>query len=392
MSSQKKNKTKLTKRVVESAVPDPIKRIEIWDTEITGFFVRVYPTGRKTYFLQYRNKKRETHKVKIGVHSPKTTTELARQMANRLSLNIGAGEDPSIKTVSNNKEKTMQELAEEYLRLHAEPNKALQCYKDDMSKIKNIILKKYGHLRVNTITNLDLQKLHSELYKTPVKANRTIALLSTMFNFAIRWGWRSDNPVKGIKKYKEHGRDRWLNDEEVQRLLTSLNNYRNQNVANAIRLLVLMGSRKTEVLSAKWEQIDLERGTWTMRARSTKQRKMEYLPVSSPVLEILTNMKTHADSPFLFPGKVPGQPLKDPKKAWNTIRNKAGVSDVHIHDLRHTFASHLVSSGVSLSIVGKLLGHTQASTTQRYAHLAVAPLREAAELFGNKVQELVSQR
>ncbi|MBX9622127.1 MAG: site-specific integrase [Alphaproteobacteria bacterium] len=118
---------------------------------------------------------------------------------------------------------------------------------------------------------------------------------------------------------------------------------------------------------------------------------MEYLPVSSPLLEILTKMKTHADSPFLFPGKVPGQALKDPKKAWKTIRNQAGVSDVHIHDLRHTFASHLVSSGVSLSIVGKLLGHTQASTTQRYAHLADAPLREAAEFFGNKVKELVSQ-
>ncbi|MBX9620917.1 MAG: site-specific integrase [Alphaproteobacteria bacterium] len=392
MSSQKTNKIKLTKRVVESAAPNPTKRIEIWDTEVTGFYVRVYPTGKKTYFLQYRNKKRETHKIKIGVHGS-ITTELARQKAIELSLSVGAGEDPSIKhkVVCKYTGQSMQDLADQYLRLHAGPKKAPKSYKEDVAMLKNIILKRYGYLRVDVISTLDLQKLHSDLQKTPVQANRTMALLSKMFNLAIQWGWRSNNPAKDIKKYKEHGRDRWLNDEEVQRLLTSLNHYHNQNVANAIRLLVLMGSRKTEVLSAKWEQIDLERGTWTKRAPSTKQRKMEYLPISSPVLEILTKMKTHADSPFLFPGRVPGQALKDPKRAWNTIRNQAGVSDVHIHDLRHTFASHLVSSGVSLSIVGKLLGHTQASTTQRYAHLADAPLREAAELFGSKVKELVSQ-
>ena len=383
---------RLTKRAVESIQPHEKNELLIWDSELKGFGVRVFPTGRRTYFIQYRNSHGDTRRKKIGVHGI-ITADLAREEAKKLLGDVAKGQDPSVecKIVSNDMRHSMQELADQYLLLHAKPNKALQCYKDDMSKIKNIILKKYGHLRVDAITTLDLQKLHSELHKTPVKANRTIALLSTMFNFAIRWGWRSNNPAKGIKKYKEHGRDRWLNDEEVQRLLTSLNNYHNQNVANAIRLLVLMGSRKTEVLSAKWDQIDLERGTWTQRAHSTKQRKMEYLPVSSPVLEILTKMKTHADSPFLFPGKVPGQPLKDPKKAWNTIRNKAGVFDVHIHDLRHTFASHLVSSGVSLSIVGKLLGHTQASTTQRYAHLAVAPLREAAELFGNKLKELTSQ-
>ncbi|MBX9786395.1 MAG: site-specific integrase [Alphaproteobacteria bacterium] len=383
---------KLTKRAVESIQPHEKNELLIWDSELKGFGVRVFPTGRRTYFIQYRNSHGDTRRKKIGVHGI-ITAELAREEAKKLLGDVAKGQDPSVehKIVSNDMRHSMQELADQYLLLHAKPNKALQCYKDDMSKIKNIILKKYGHLRVDVITTLDLQKLHSELHKTPVKANRTIALLSTMFNFSIRWGWRSDNPARGIKKYKEHGRDRWLNDEEVQRLLTSLNNYHNQNVANAIRLLVLMGSRKTEVLSAKWDQIDLKRGTWTKRAHSTKQRKMEYLPVSSPVLEILTKMKTHADSPFLFPGKVPDQPLKDPKKAWNTIRNQAGAPDVHIHDLRHTFASHLVSSGVSLSIVGKLLGHTQASTTQRYAHLAVAPLREAAELFGSKVKELASQ-
>lgn len=389
MSSQKTNKVKLTKRVVESTVPDSIQRIVIWDTEVTGFCVRVYPTGKKTYFLQYRNKRRETHKIKIGVHGS-ITTELARQKAIELSLSIGAGEDPAIKhkAVAGNTGQSMQDLADKYLSLHAGPKKAPKSYKEDIAKLKNIILKRYAPLRVDAITTLDLQKLNSDLQKTPIQANRTMALLSKMFNLAVQWGWRSDNPVMGVDKYKEQKRYRWLDDEESQRLFAALDAYHNQNVANAIRLLILTGARKTELLSATWDQFDLEKGVWTKQAHTTKQRKMEHVPVSSVALEILQMMKEQADSPFLFPGKIPGEPLKDPKKAWDTIRKKAGTPDVRIHDLRHTYASHLVSSGLSLSIVGKLLGHTQVSTTQRYAHLADAPLREATELLGNKMKAL----
>jgi len=388
MSSRKLNKVKLTKRVVESALPHPGLRVVLWDTEVTGFCVRVYPTGKKTYFLQYRNKNKETHKVKIGVHGS-ITTELARQKAIELSLNIGAGEDPSIKikAVPANTGQSMQELADKYFSLHAQPKKAPQSYKEDIGKM-NAVLKRYGHLRVDAITTLDLQKLHSDLHKTPVHANRIMALLSKMFNLAIQWGWRPDNPVKGVTKYKEQKRHRWLDDEESQRLFSTLDAYHNQSVANAIRLLILTGARKNELLSATWDQFDLEKGVWTKKAHLTKQRKMEHVPVSSVALEILKKMKERTDSSFLFPGKAPGKYLKDPKKAWHTIRKKADIPDVHIHDLRHTYASHLVSSGLSLSIVGKLLGHTQASTTQRYAHLADAPLREATELLGNKMKTL----
>jgi len=389
MSSQKTNKVKLTKRVVESALPDPIKRVVIWDTEVTGFCVRIYPSGKKTYFLQYRNKKRETHKIKIGVHGP-ITTELARQKAIEFSLSVGAGNDPSVKhkMTDGDTGQSMQDLADKYVELHAQPKKAPKSYKEDMAKLRNIILKRYGHIRVDAISTLDLQKLHSDLQKTPIQANRTLALLRKMFNLAIQWGWRSDNPVTGVGKYKEQKRHRWLDDEESQRLFTALDTYHNQSVANAIRLLILTGARKTELLSATWEQFDLEKAVWTKQAHSTKQRNMEHVPISSVALEILKDMKTHAESSFLFPGKIPGKPLQDPKKAWDTIRKKAGVPDVRIHDLRHTYASHLVSSGLSLSIVGKLLGHTQASTTQRYAHLADTPLREATELLGNKMKKL----
>jgi integrase len=282
----------------------------------------------------------------------------------------------------------MQELAEQYLSLHAKLKKAPKGYKEDSAILKDIILKKYGRMKVESISAFDLQKLHSELQETPYRANRVRALLSKMLNLAVQWGWRSDNPVIGVEKYQEYKRHRWLDAEEAQRLFSALGTYYNQSVANAIRLLLLTGSRRNEALHATWEQFDLEKGVWTKPAHTTKQRRMEHLPLSSQVIEMLKSMKAEADSSFLFPGKVPGKPLQEIKKAWDTIRKKAGLPDVRLHDLRHTYASHLVSSGLSLSIVGKLLGHTQASTTQRYAHLADEPLREATELFGSKMKKL----
>lgn len=390
MSSQKRNKCKLTKRIVEGIQPDESTRLVVWDTEVRGFCLRIYPSGRKTYFLQYRNKNQVTHKIKIGVHGS-ISTELAREQARRLSLSISLGEDPSATIEAKKNARTLMHLAEEYLKSHAKIKKTPKGYKEDEYFLNTIILKKYGRLNVEKVSTFDLQKIHAELQETPYKANKLRDLLSKMFNLAIQWGWRSDNPVKGVEKYKEYKRHRWLNDEEVQRLWPILDEYPNQKVSNALRLLLLTGSRRNEVLHATWDQFDLEKAVWTKPAHTTKQRRMEHLPLSRRTIDILKHMKEEATSAFLFPGQIPGKPLQEIKKAWNTIRKKAEIPDVRIHDLRHTHASHLVSSGLSLSIVGKLLGHTQASTTQRYAHLADEPLRQATELFGTKVGVLIAK-
>lgn len=384
-------RVKLTKRVVEGLEADPIKRIEIWDTEVTGFFARVYPTGKKTYFLQFRNQNRESRKIKIGVHGS-ITTELAREQAVKLSLEIAGGGDPSVKlVVKDDREHTMAELGEKYLALHAQSNKAPKSIKEDTAILKNIILKRFAEITVESITTLDLQNLQTDMQKTSYRANRTRALLHKMFKLANQWGWRLDNPVSGVSKYKEYKRHRWLDDEEVKRLFSVLDTYHSQNVANIIRVLLLTGARYNEVVSATWDQFDLDKGTWTKPAHSTKQRDMHHIPLSSTVIELLKDMKDEAESDFLFPGKIPGQHIKDIKKGWHTIRTRAGFPEVRIHDLRHTHASHLVSSGLSLSIVGKLLGHTQVSTTQRYAHLADEPLRQAAEFFGSKMEKLTAR-
>lgn len=380
---------KLTKKFVESIVPHEKEELLIWDTELKGFGIRVFPTGRKTYFIQYRNQSQNTRRKKIGVHGV-LSTEQAREEAKKLFGDIAKGGDPSATARLNKNIRTVSDLAKEYLQSHSKVKKTPKGYKEDEYFLNEIVLKRYGRSSVEKISTLDLQKIHVELQKTPYKANKLRDLLSKMFNLAIQWGWRSDNPVKGVEKYKEYKRHRWLNNEEVQKLWPVLDTYPNQNVSNVIRLLLLTGSRRNEVLHATWDQFDLERGVWTKPAHTTKQRRMEHLPLSTQAIEILKNMKDESNSDFLFPGKVPGKPLQEIKKAWQTIRTTAGLPNVRIHDLRHTHASHLVSSGLSLSIVGKLLGHTQTSTTQRYAHLADEPLRQATEFFGEKVTKLTS--
>ncbi|AIL13458.1 hypothetical protein IM40_08105 [Candidatus Paracaedimonas acanthamoebae] len=389
MTSQSNNKAKLTKRVVETAAPHSTERLFIWDTEVKGFNLRIYPTGRKTYFLQYRNQAHKTHKIKIGVHG-NITTEEARERARQLSLKVSLGEDPAI----TNREKktiiTVADLAKEYLELHANVNKRMKSIKDDVRMISNVILPKLGKFDIKIITSLDLQKLHRDLKDKPYLANRVRALINKMFNLAKDWGWLADNPVLSIEKYQEEKRDRWLNDEELQRLWAVLEKYNYHLTTHVFKLLLLTGARKGELLQATWDQFDLEKGIWTKPSHLTKQKKKEHLPLSENALQVINQVKQFKkeSSLYLFPGKIDGQPLQEIKTFWKKVIKEAGIENVRIHDLRHTHASHLVSSGLSLTIVGKLLGHTQAATTQRYAHLADEPLRQATSLFGDKIKKL----
>ena len=306
---------------------------------------------------------------------------------------MSAGEDPSLAPFVPAISPTMEDLAEKYLKLHAINEKRPKSIKEDKAMLKNYILKEFGARKVDTMTLEDVQTLHVGLNKKRVRSNRILSLLHKMFNLAVQWKWIASNPVSGIKKYQEVKRTRWLQEDEMERLLSALDTYHNQTIANIIRLLLLTGARQHEVLTATWDQFDLEKGVWTKRAHTTKQKKMEHSPLSLSSLSLLRKIKEEKnDSPFVFPGHVPGKPFYDIKKSWATIRKQANLNDFRIHDLRHTYASHLVSKGLSLSIVGKLLDHTQASTTQRYAHLADEPLREATNLFAEKFEELSNSK
>ncbi len=240
---------KLTKRLVESIKPDLKNELLVWDSELKGFGVRIFPTGRRTYFVQYRNQFGSTRRKKIGVHGV-TTAELARDEAKRLLGEVAKGEDPSKDFQKAKLKPTFEELASEYLEVYAKSEKRPKSYREDQRMLNAILLKRFRGKKIEEITTYDIQHLHHELRETLYVANRVRALLNKMFNLAIQWNWTTLNPVEGVNKYQEQKRDRWLNDQELQRLYDVIDLYHNQSVANAIRLLVLTGSRKNEVLSA----------------------------------------------------------------------------------------------------------------------------------------------
>jgi len=244
--------------------------------------------------------------------------------------------------------------------------------------------------KVSDVGHQDVQDLHNTMRETPYQANRMLSLLSKMFQLSVRWGWRVDNPARGVEKFHEEKRYRWLSDAELLRLTDALDCHPNQLAANAIRLQLLTGARIGEVLSAKWSDFDLDRGVWIKPSHHTKQKRTEHLPLSGAARDMLLRMHKMADgkSVFLFPGRNPKKPLVDLKRFWKSIMSMSGIEDYRIHDNRHTHASQLVSSGMTLAIVGRLLGHTNPMTTQRYANLADDPLRQAAEMLAEKMKRL----
>ena len=382
--------TKLTKRFVETILPDPQKVSVFWDSELKGFGVVVLPSGRRTYCVQYRNLERVKKRFKIGLHGH-ITTEEARDLAKKYLSNIIHGKDPAEDKKEERTLPSIRDLAHDYLERHAFRKRAKSLSED--KRLLNLLLSEFGDKKIIHVTRRDIETFHLQQGKFPYQANRLLALLSKMFSLAVGWRWRTDNPVKGIEKYPEEKRDRWLDEKELGQLWHVLDQYPTHLTAILFKILLLTGARKGELLQATWDQFNFEQGIWIKPSHLTKQKKKEYLPLSESALSLLQDLKklntTH--SSYLFPGRVLGKPIQETKTFWKTVLKKAGLENVRIHDLRHTHASHLVSSGLSLSIVGKLLGHTQASTTQRYAHLADAPLRQAAELFGNKVTALMDK-
>jgi integrase len=384
------------KSIKKMAAPKLGNRIE-WDSEIPGFGVRITASGVTSFILDYRIAGRQ-RRYTIGRY-PELTVAAARIEAGELRSSIRDGHDPMEERHQSRIEPTLGHLATEYLDRYATPNKRPSSLRNDRQMIDNIIRPGIGKLRLKAVGRRDIEALHLSLKATPYIANRLLSLLSRMFNLGIQWKWTTDNPARGVPRFQEARRERWLTAKEIQRFRKALDSYPDQNAANALRLLMLTGSREGEVLKAEWEQFDFHRGVWTKPSHNTKQKRVEHIPLSAPALELLKAMRPkHATGP-LFPGRHGGARVSL-RRPWIQACKASGlvVADqiqgkhltitryrptVRIHDLRHSYASHLVSNGVSLQIVGKLLGHTQAATTMRYAHLQDETLRAATNRFGD---------
>lgn len=376
---------RMTDILVRKASAGDRPQVFFWDNDVKGFGLRVTNRGAKSFILDYRASGRQ-RRITIGNY-PDWSVVAARTEAGNLKREVDKGYDPMGERHADRAAPIMAELWERYKRDHL-PRKAARSQVDETIMWEKLILPALSKHKVTEVTHSDVEALHREITMkrgTPVRANRVVEVLRRTFNLSIRWQWREDNPASAIQRNAEEKRQRYLLPEELARLSAALDAHPEQVSANAIRLLMLTGARRGEVLGARWDMFDLTTGVWTKPSAHTKQRREHRVPLSSAALTLLHSMKKSAATPFVFPGKSDNQPLTDIKHSWMAVCKRANINGARVHDLRHSFASLLVSGGVSLPMIGAMLGHTQVQTTQRYAHLYDEPLREAANHVGDAI-------
>ena len=375
---------RLSDRLVKS-LPCPGKGNKVfYDTEIRGFGIRLTAANARSFVLNYRINGRE-RRYTIGGY-PDWSVAAAREEAKRLKREVNKGHDPMGTRHEERAAPNVRDLGKRYMAEYA-VQKVDRARQDDQAILEKIVYPELGSLKVHDVRREDIDRLHHAVSATrPIRANRMAQLLSKLFNLAVRWELRMDNPVGGLRRNPEPKRTRYLSGDELQRLMQVLANHPNQQSANVIRLLLLTGARRGEVLGATWDQFDLSSGIWTKPSAHTKQKKEHRVPLSAAARQLLSQIREAADvSQHVFPGRVVGEPLKEIRGFWAGVCREAELDDFRIHDLRHTYASILASAGLSLPVIGALLGHTQPNTTARYSHLFDDPLRDATERVGSLV-------
>lgn len=382
---------KLTKRIVDAA---EIRATEyfIWDDDIPGFGLRVLPSRRKSYIVQYRAGRR-SRRMSLGL-STVLTCEQARTRAIAIVAAAKNGEDPAAKRDADRQAITVKELAERFDKEHISVRVKESTAKGYRRMLERVIIPALGRHRVTEVTRADIAKIHHDLRHIPYDANRCLEIISKMFSLAEMWGLRPEgtNPRKHIKKYPEEKRERFLSAAELRRVGEVLREMEDEGVElpsaiAAVRLLILTGCRLGEIMTLKWEYVDFA-GKALRLPDSKTGAKVVHL--GQPAVEVLEKIKRVEKNPWVIVGTKPGARLSDLQPFWQRVRARAGLKDVRIHDLRHTFASTAVAAGQGLPMIGKLLGHTQVQTTARYAHLAADPVKSAADSVASSLHRAMN--
>jgi integrase len=378
---------KISKRTVDVLEPQD-RDVDHYDEDLKGFGVRVRPSGRKTYFVMMRHKC-VMQRFTIGSHGT-VTAELARLKAKQIISDLAIDKNPTEVEDAVRNSVTVRSLGDrfidEYVPCHLKPST-----QGEYKRCVDIFINpEIGTMKLVSVERTDIAKIHHQLRHIPYQANRVLGVLSIMFNLAENWGLRPQfsNPCRGVKKFKEKKRERFLNREELRRLGEALRieeEFAPSAVA-CIRLLLLTGCRLGEIQTLKWSYLDLDT-CLAFLPDSKTGRKTLYL--GSVAVKLLQSIPRRKNNPYVITGDVEGQHLTDMQKPWRRIRKLAELPDVRIHDLRHTFASSGVALGQGLPIIGKLLGHSQPQTTARYAHLAASPALEVADKISENLAELI---
>jgi integrase len=380
----------MVQRITAAVVEGLAAHETVFDNEVRGFMVR-RRGGEPHYSLKTRIRGRQAI-LTIGRHGKGAWgPERARREAIRLLGLIRDGKDPAAERAADKAAPTLGELAQRYMAEYAERRKKPRTIEEDRRLLRLHVLPALGHLQVRAITKAELARFHASLHATPVAANRALALLSSMLGWAERVGERSDgsNPCRHVDRNPEKGRERLISAEELARLGEALDQAEAAGIADwrpvaIVRLLMFTGARLSEVLGLRWAWIS----SGVARLPDSKTgAKTLFLP--APALEVLADLPHFAANEHVIPGDRPGAPFVGIQRPWQRIRERAGLGDLRLHDLRHGFASAGVAAGESLFIVGKLLGHRQSRTTERYAHLAPDPAQAAADRTAARLEAML---
>ena len=370
----------LSKRTVDGlSVAD--KEVIFWDRELRGFGVRVYPSGAKVYLVQSRGPG-GSKRIALGRHGV-IPAGRARQRAALVIGRIKAGEEPAAAAEARASDgSTVAELAGRYLSEHV----AVRCKPNTVTGYRQLIdrhaVPLLGRQPISALGREHVADLHYRLRRTPMAANQAVDALSRMLNQAEAWGLvpPGGNPCRFVAKYRTRRLERFLTEEEFRRLGRTLDALEAEgrvpvHAAAALRLLMLTGCRRSEIMTLPWEDVHLEANEIRLRDSKTGPRVM---PLSPGAARLLASLPRDAGNPWVIAGSKPGTRLTHIAYYWYRVRERAGLDDVRIHDLRHSFASRALALGESLPTIGKLLGHSKIQTTARYAHLARDSVHESA--------------
>jgi integrase len=411
---------KITKRVVDAAELRETRYI-IFDSLIPGFGLRVMPSGAKSYVFEYRPGEggRRTAKKRVTIgKATEFTADQARKEADRLRAIVKTGGDPAATKARQRAAATVTELANAFLSDHVEAKRKERTHEHYRDILDRIVKPALGSMKAKDVKRADIARLHLAWKNTPFQANRVLAIVASMYSFGGLHGFVPEgmNPTRGVEKYDEEGRERLLSGAELVKLgeairLAETNGLPwtideakktkhvpkagrvttiSPHAAAALRLLMFTGARLREILHLRWNEVDLERGLLLLPDSKTGKKTVV---LSAPALQVLNNLPRIGA--YVIAGDTAGTPEEKPrsdlKRPWAAVREYAGLDDVRLHDLRHLFASTGVGGGLDLFVVGKLLGHAQASTTQRYSHLANSPLKRAADAIGFALQAAIGE-
>jgi integrase len=380
-------RVRLTKRTVDAADHREVDYF-LWDLDLKGFGLRVRaaPSTRKVFLLQYRAGGR-TRRFGLGT-STGVPPDQARRHARELLGRIARGEDPAAEVRTRRRAPTIAVLCDRFMSEHVVHRCKPSTQAEYRRSVEIFIKPRIGSLQLLDVKRADIAQLHKDLRHIPYQANRTLGVLKRMFSLAEEWGLVPDgtNPCRHIKPNPEPERERFLSPEEYDRLWSTLAELEAEqpgmrSAVNAIRLLALTGCRLSEIQKLRWEYVRDDK----LKIPDGKTGPRTVF-LSPGAIAVLNGIEQLADNPYVITGTVPGQHLTDLQRPWRRIRARAGLKDVRIHDLRHSFASAAVTNGESLPIIGKLLGHKSVKTTARYAHLADEPVQAAA----SRVAALIS--